>query len=127
MGQTIDVDVDISANHWGSFALNICPVDERGEDPSQECFDKHPLVLTSDPSSHRFTVPLDSPKITRFKYQVRIFVLLKGMNIHLFEVNLPYGLTCSQCVVQWTYYTGNTWGICANGTEGEQITEWSPG
>ena len=77
MGQTIDVDVDISANHWGSFALNICPVDERGDDPSQECFDKHPLVLTSDPSSHRFTVPLDSPKITRFKYQVRIFVLLK--------------------------------------------------
>ena len=36
-------------------------------------------------------------------------------------MNLPYGLTCSQCVVQWTYYTGNTWGICANGTEGEQM------
>ena len=31
---------------------------------------------------------------------------------------LPYGVTCSQCVVQWTYYTGNTWGTCANGTEG---------
>ena len=59
-------------------------------------------MLTDNPSSYKFYVPLDSPKITRFKYQV----------------NLPYGLTCSQCVVQWTYYTGNTWGVCKNGTEG---------
>jgi len=102
MGQTIDVDVDISANHWGHFELNICPVDGKNEDPTQECFDRHPLVLTSDPSTHKFYVPLDSPKITRFKYQV----------------NLPHGLSCSQCVVQWTYYTGNTWGVCSNGTEG---------
>ena len=34
------------------------------------------------------------------------------------QVNLPHGLSCSQCVVQWTYYTGNTWGVCSNGTEG---------
>merc|ERR1712156_1057723 len=27
-------------------------------------------------------------------------------------------LTCSQCVMQWTYFTGNTWGQCNNGTEG---------
>ena len=132
MGQTIDVDIDISANHWGSFELNICPVSDRGEDPSQECFDKHPLVLTSDPDTHRFTVPLDSPKITRFKYQVRIYVsseLFILLMFPLFKVNLPYGLTCSQCVVQWTYYTGNTWGICANGTEGEPppVVRWSPG
>ena len=53
------------------------------------------------------------PKILRL-------VRSKSIEVSLFEVNLPYGLTCSQCVVQWTYYTGNTWGICANGTEGEQ-------
>ena len=34
------------------------------------------------------------------------------------QVVLPYGLTCSQCVMQWTYFTGNTWGQCNNGTEG---------
>jgi len=102
MGQTIDVDIDISANHWGYFVLNICPVDGKNGDPTQECFDKHPLMLTDNPSSYKFNVPLDSPKITRFQY----------------KVNLPYGLTCSQCVVQWTYYTENTWGVCKNGTEG---------
>ena len=70
MGQTIDVDIDISDNHWGYFELNICPVDGKNKDPTQECFDQHPLMLTSNPSSHRFYVPLDSPKITRFQYQV---------------------------------------------------------
>lgn len=29
---------------------------------------------------------------------------------------LPPGLTCSQCVLQWRYIAGNSWGICANGT-----------
>ena len=70
MGQTIDVDIDISANHWGYFVLNICPVDGKNKDPTQECFDKHPLMLTENPSSYKFNVPLDSPKITRFQYKV---------------------------------------------------------
>ena len=52
----------------------------------------------------------------------KILCLVRDVDVSLFEVNLPYGLTCSQCVVQWTYYTGNTWGICANGTEGEQMS-----
>jgi len=102
MGQTIDIEIDISANHWGHFELKICPVDGKKSLATQECFDKHPLVLADNPRSHQFYVPLDSPKITKFNYQVV----------------LPYGLTCSQCVIQWTYYTGNTWGVCANGTEG---------
>jgi len=102
MGQTIDIEIDISANHWGYFELKLCPTDKKTDIATQECFDKYPLALASDPTSHRFYVPLDSPKITKFNYQVE----------------LPYGLTCSHCVMQWTYYTGNTWGVCNNGTEG---------
>ena len=34
------------------------------------------------------------------------------------KVKLPFGLSCSQCIMQWSYYTGNTWGVCSNGTEG---------
>merc|ERR1711892_1354397 len=102
MGQTIDIEIDISANHWGHFELKICPVDGKKAVATQDCFDKNPLVLADNQKSHQFYVPLDSPKITKFNYQVV----------------LPYGLTCSQCVMQWTYYTGNTWGVCANGTEG---------
>jgi len=102
MGQTIDIEIDISANHWGHFELKLCPTNTNSRTATQECFDAHPLVLADNPRSHQFYVPLDSPKITKFNY----------------KVNLPFGLTCSQCVMQWTYYTGNTWGVCANGTEG---------
>ena len=70
MGQTIDIDIDISANHWGYFELKICPVDGKSENPTQECFDAHPLLL-ADTGSDKFFVPLDSPKITKFQYKVR--------------------------------------------------------
>jgi len=102
MGQIIDVEIDISANHWGHFELKVCPVDGNPDGVTQECFDQHPLVLADNPRSHQFYVPLDSPKITKFNYQVK----------------LPFGVSCSQCIMQWTYYTGNTWGVCSNGTEG---------
>jgi len=101
MGQTIDIEIDISANHWGHFELKLCPTNSEDEIATQECFDRNPLVLADNPRSHQFYVPLDSPKITKFNY----------------KVNLPFGITCSRCVMQWTYYTGNTWGQCANGTE----------
>merc|ERR1711909_132001 len=32
-------------------------------------------------------------------------------------VILPADMTCSQCILQWTYTAGNDWGTCANGTE----------
>lgn len=101
MGQTIDIEIDISANHWGHFELKICPTNGKLNSATQACFDEHPLVLADNLRSHQFYVPTESPKITKFNY----------------KVNLPFGLTCSQCVMQWTYYTGNTWGLCSNGTE----------
>lgn len=32
---------------------------------------------------------------------------------------MPAYLTCTQCVLQWSYYTGNQWGICDNGTQAQ--------
>jgi len=63
--------------------------------------DANPLPLADNPSENKFYVKIGTPKIANFTYQV----------------SLPQGLTCSQCVVQWTYTTGNTWGKCDNGTE----------
>lgn len=34
-----------------------------------------------------------------------------------YNVQLPPYVTCTQCVIQWTYYTANMWGKCDNGTE----------
>merc|ERR1712107_31346 len=61
MGQTIDIEIDISANHWGHFELKLCPTNGKNHLATQECFDKYPLVLAENPRSHQFYVPLDSP------------------------------------------------------------------
>ena len=29
---------------------------------------------------------------------------------------LPEGMTCTQCVMQWRYVTASNWGRCPNGT-----------
>lgn len=50
---------------------------------------RHPLKLKGS-REHSFVIPLDSPKKEIFRYKVR----------------LPAYVTCSQCVLQWTYYTG---------------------
>merc|ERR1712213_211096 len=34
-----------------------------------------------------------------------------------FELVLPAGVTCSQCIIQWTYVAANSWGRADNGTE----------
>ena len=70
--------------------MRLCPLDG---DPTiaerQECFNKYPLYLEGE-SSYRFNIPEDSAKQETFNYKVK----------------LPDGVTCSQCVIQWIYYTG---------------------
>jgi len=36
--------------------------------------------------------------------------------LRLVYVHLPRRLSCSQCILQWTYTAGNNWGVCSNGT-----------
>lgn len=49
----------------------------------------------------------------------RLLKIKKILNISIYSyrVRLPPYVTCTQCVLQWTYYTGNMWGKCPNGTE----------
>lgn len=101
MGQVIDVEVDLTTNHWGYFELKICPSFDKTKPVTQECLDANPLYLVDDPTSFQYHIPRHYNKSAYITYQVR----------------LPQGLTCQQCVVQWTYMTGNTWGICDDGRE----------
>ena len=39
-GQTIPMQVEITANHWGHFEFKLCPNNDVTQDPTQECFDK---------------------------------------------------------------------------------------
>ncbi|XP_047478849.1 uncharacterized protein LOC125031896 [Penaeus chinensis] len=35
---------------------------------------------------------------------------------HAVQLQLPPGLTCTQCVMQWRYVAGNNYGDCGDGT-----------
>ena len=94
------MEIELTANHMGRFEMFLCPNNNPRYEATQECFDRYPL-LVADTRSVRFQIPEDSDKQEIFTYKVK----------------LPAGVTCSQCVIQWTYYTGNMWGICDDGTE----------
>ncbi|XP_011503771.1 PREDICTED: uncharacterized protein LOC105366874 isoform X2 [Ceratosolen solmsi marchali] len=100
VGQEIDIEVELTSNHQGHFEIYICPNNNPTIDPLQECFNKYPLYL-SGTKNVNFIIPIESEKKAIFRY----------------KVILPPFLTCTQCVLQWTYYTGNMWGTCLNGTE----------
>jgi hypothetical protein len=39
-GQTIDVEVEITAHHMGYFDFKVCPNEDFNLDKGQDCFDK---------------------------------------------------------------------------------------
>lgn len=100
VGQEIEVEVELTANHWGRFEMFLCPNNNPRYEATQPCLDRYPLYI-SGTREVRFLIPSETKKKEVFKYRVR----------------LPPYVTCNQCVLQWTYYTGNMWGRCANGTE----------
>ena len=59
-------------------------------DLKQDCLDRYPLYLASDPTTYKYQIPEDTKKKSVVHY----------------DVMLPKGITCKQCVVQWTYVTG---------------------
>lgn len=78
----------------------MCPNNNPYVEADQECFDKYPLKV-EDADDNKYYIPNEAGKKGTFKYRVE----------------LPPFITCTQCILQWTYYTGNMWGICENGTE----------
>lgn len=100
VGQDIDVEIELTANHLGRFEMYLCPNNNPRNVATQECFDRYPLYI-SGTRDVRFEIPEDSERKAIFRY----------------KVTLPAYVTCTQCVIQWNYYTGNMWGTCENGTE----------
>jgi len=98
-GQMIDVVIEVTANHKGHFTFKICPNNDVTQDPTQDCFDEPDNLLKVLPDLSG-TFPLSSSNTG--KYDVRL--------------QLPEGLECEQCILQWTYTAGNNWGTCEDGT-----------
>ncbi|XP_071164894.1 uncharacterized protein [Mytilus edulis] len=85
---------EITASHRGYLEFRICPNNDVTKAVTQECLDQY---ILSD-------VQTGGTKFY-FNYQT-------GGKFTV-TVSLPKGLTCSHCVIQWRYRTGNSWG-CIN-------------
>nr|XP_031845677.1 uncharacterized protein LOC116432652 [Nomia melanderi] len=94
-GQTINVNVKLTANHRGKFTFHLCQLQNRGQLETESCFNQHPLQLADG----SYEVPVSSSQM-EFNIGVR----------------LPSDVACEQCVLRWTYTAGNNWGSCGDGT-----------
>jgi len=99
-GQKIEVEAELTTNHKGTMKIELCPNDDPYKIATDDCFQRHvlPVVKTGEAL---FKIPEESKKY----------------EIYRWEVKLPEGVSCSHCLIRWTYYAGNTWGNCNNGSE----------
>eukprot|EP00918_Siedleckia_nematoides_P023786 GHVU01051336.1.p1 GENE.GHVU01051336.1~~GHVU01051336.1.p1 ORF type:complete len:285 (-),score=6.29 GHVU01051336.1:129-983(-) len=88
-GDVIEVKVEITANHEGWFEFRVCPNNDITRPASQACLNSY-LLHQADGSGTRYQLGSSQGFIT-------------------YNLKLPEGLTCSQCVLQWKYHTGNRW------------------
>ncbi|XP_022323006.2 uncharacterized protein LOC111124444 [Crassostrea virginica] len=87
-GQIIKVKVVLTANHVGDFQFKLCPHNNPNERVSPQCLDQHVLTLAGT-NEHRYLV-------SSMQWE------------HEIDLQLPPEVVCTQCVLQWTYTTGNS-------------------
>ena len=84
------VKIELTANHMGYFEFRLCPQNNPLVPASQACLNRH-LLQQVDGSGSRFYPG-------------------EGNKVFDVELELPPGLTCTQCVLQWRYVAANNWG-----------------
>jgi len=130
-GGTIEIETKVTAHHKGHYEYRICT--DGSKTPTQACFDQHLLELddsypTPSPKDtdhpDRWYVPPnthgswlggsvsdtaingDSPDWDDSMAGGRR--LLQSGLIYRMRYKLPVGVTCTHCVLQWTWITGNS-------------------
>jgi len=80
-GQTIPVEIFLAVDHRGWFEFRLCPYSVTGQE-SEECFNQHLL---------------------RFADGTTRYDAWNGQQV-VMQVQLPAGVTCERCVLQWHWY-----------------------
>ncbi|OWF51842.1 hypothetical protein KP79_PYT05652 [Mizuhopecten yessoensis] len=101
-GQVMTIRIELTANHKGYFEFKLCANDDPRKKVTQDCLDQYVLEVVN-------------PDIRGTKYPV------PNKNGHQkleLQVRLPSGVRCRDCLLQWKYNAGNSWGRDSN--TGEQ-------
>ncbi|XP_062588720.1 uncharacterized protein LOC134250383 [Saccostrea cucullata] len=94
-GSIMQATVHVTASHKGYFEFRLCPHNDRKVTVFQDCLDQN---LLKDPVT----------------MGTKFFVDDKSVGIYFIELQLPPGIICDACVLQWRYRTGNRWGCFNN-------------
>ncbi|CAG2190047.1 unnamed protein product [Mytilus edulis] len=97
-GQIINVTVELTSNHKGYYEFRLCPNNNPSRAVTQECLNRNVLNIMG----HGKRYVIDSPDSNLFME---------------FQLSLPPGLSCSQCVLQWKWRAAQNKG--SNGHGGE--------
>ena len=96
-GQIIEVSIELTANHKGYFQFKLCVNDDPTRVVGQTCFDQYILPVVLDGTEfQKFMVPNKN-----------------GYQALKMKVQLPPNIQCRNCVFQWKYNAGNSWGVDA--------------
>ncbi|XP_033748370.1 uncharacterized protein LOC117333264 [Pecten maximus] len=91
-GATIDIEIQVTASHHGFFEFRLCPNNDPSKPVTQECLDRHVL---KQPDGKTRVIEVGRAQTYRAK------------------LILPDRVTCSQCLLQWKWNTGNSYGCDA--------------
>jgi len=111
-GDKINVTLDIVANHYGYFELRLCQNDEPMKKVTQDCFDKNLLFINNNNFYNNTLLPNEAKKLlNQSMNDYKYFLPSKKTDKYIVSAQLPDGVTCKHCVLQWKYHAGNNFGL----------------
>lgn len=130
-GSSIDLMIEIVANHGGHFNFEICWRDSWSVPETESCFEKLELSKKNFIDNSRGTdtrnqnddddddhdhsddaTPSDTGQL--FSYPLDPG---SGTGIYTMSIDLPLNKTCENCILRWHWRSANNWGVCEDGSE----------
>lgn len=101
-GSSIDLMIEIVANHGGQFNFEMCWRNSWDIIESEECFESLKLSGEEVDNDDRLSYELNPAS---------------GTGIYTMSVDLPTNKTCENCILRWHWKSANNWGVCEDGSE----------
>lgn len=113
-GQIIDIEVDLTAHHWGHFVIKACPIVTLGQIATQSCFDQHPLRFVSGENANldpiypdrAYLPPPNPPNAPNGAHPQ--WDCCGGVWNYKYKFQLPSDVTGDLVLLQWHYITANS-------------------
>lgn len=131
-GSSIDLMIEIVANHGGRFKFEMCWRDSWQIKETEDCFEilrlSNKKVLSDSLSSITTTTQTDFSNLliresensedneqdNDYYYELDS---ASGTGIFTMSVDLPFNRTCENCIFRWHWKSANNWGVCDDGSE----------